>query len=100
MFRRARVLTKSDRAVFRATGVVALVAALVLVFLPVSASSADARHDCGALLARHVEPLRRAYCEERGAYQDRLLWIGGVAIVGGLLVVAGRRRQGEFAPPP
>jgi len=93
-------LRKSDRAVFRAAGVVALVAALVLVFLPVSASSSDARHDCGALLARHAEPQRRAFCEERGAYRDRLLWIGGVAIVGGLLVVAARRRQAEFTPPP
>lgn len=79
-------------------GVFAFVAAAVLVFLPVSASSSDARHDCGTLIARHEEPLRRAFCEERSAYRDRLLWIGGATILAGLLLAAGRRREAEFTP--
>ena len=88
----------SDRAAFRAIGAVTLVVAVVLMFRPVSASSSDARHDCGTLIARHEEPLRRSFCEQRGSYRDRLVWIGGVTVVGGSLLVAGRRRQAEPTP--
>ena len=88
----------SDRTVFRAIGVVSLVAAVVLAFLPVSASSGDSRHDCGTLIARHEEPLRRAFCEERSAYRDRLLWIGGATILGGFLLIAGRHREAKLRP--
>jgi len=70
-----------------------LVAAVVLGILPISASTADGPHDCRTLVRRHQEPLRREFCEESGAYRDRLLWIGGVAVVGFLIMAAGRRQE-------
>jgi hypothetical protein len=89
---------KSDRAVFRVLGVVAVIVAVILVFLPISAASSDASHDCGTLMARHEQPLRRAFCEERRAYRNRVLWIGGVFVASGILLVAGRWRGTESMP--
>jgi len=82
---------KSDRAVFRVLGVVAVIVAVALVFLPISAWSSDASHDCGTLIARHEEPLRRAFCTEQRAYRNRVLWIGVFVASGILLVAAGWR---------
>lgn len=84
---------KSDRAVFRVIGVVTVMAAVILLFLPIRASSSDAPHKCGTLIEHHEEPLRRAFCEERGAYRDRLLWVGGITTASCFLLVAGGRRQ-------
>lgn len=82
----------SDRAAFRAIGALVLAAAVVLMFAPITASSSDAAHACGALLRRVTEPMRRGFCEERGAFRTREQWVGGTALTGAMLVAVGRRR--------
>lgn len=77
-----------------------LIAGVALAALPIRQDTGDSNVGCGSLLAKDDRQLRRQFCEEAGAYDDRerLVLITaaiGLAGLGVALTVSAARRQSD-----
>ncbi len=85
-------MSRISTRVLVAGGVSLVVLAVMLLVLPIRASSPDSSHDCGSLISRHPAVLRRQFCEQENSYRTRAAWVAGSGLIGGVsLIVAARR---------